>query len=564
MTDLSATGGVAGPGRIGRVAIGDMLTRAARRYPDRVALTDGERRATFAEIDRDANRFANALLARGLKPGDKAATICNNSIEMVKGLFALHRAGLVWTPINTLLGPADMDYILDHAGVRFALIDDYLYAQPDRRAALAKRGLDLVAVDLAGLSAAAGLTDFNAAAARPVRRRARRRHRRSRSGDDHLHQRHDFAPQRRDALPSRRGDGGDEQRDRSEPDARRRDQRPDADLPLRRPCADAELSRRRRQDGADARLRSAQGDGDDPARAPDRVHRPAADVSGDARPSPAQGFRSVVASPLHLRDGADGAAAARARDRRILPEFLPDQRPDRDVSGHDVVAARAPARTLRQLLGRIGDRQRKRDHGRRRRPAAARRDRRTGASRPQRHDGLLQGPRGDRRVAQVRLAPHRRSRADRRQRRNPVRRPQEGHDQVRRRERRLGEDRGDPARPPRRAQRRRGRPAASPMGRGGLGLRQAEAGGFGQRGGDQRTIAANAWRASRRPSWCAFSKTCRRPRPASCARSSCASASPTLSPPDVRDNESRSWPSSKARSRRRAPRSRPIARICWR
>ncbi len=31
MTDLSATGGVAGPGRIGRVAIGDLLTRAARR-----------------------------------------------------------------------------------------------------------------------------------------------------------------------------------------------------------------------------------------------------------------------------------------------------------------------------------------------------------------------------------------------------------------------------------------------------------------------------------------------------------------------------------------------------
>ncbi len=162
MTDLSATGGVPGPGRIGRVAIGDMLTRAARRYPDRVALTDGERRATFAEIDRDANRCANALLARGLKAGDKVATICNNSIPMVKGLFGLHRAGLVWTPINTLIAPADMDYILDHAGARFALIDDYLYIQPERRAALARRGLDVVAVDLAGQSAAAGLTNFDA------------------------------------------------------------------------------------------------------------------------------------------------------------------------------------------------------------------------------------------------------------------------------------------------------------------------------------------------------------------------------------------------------------------
>src|SRR5438874_1516003 len=142
MQDLTATGGVSGPGRIGRVAIGDLLKRAAARFPDRVALTDGVRRVTFTEIERDANRFANYLVGRGLKPGEKISTVCNNSVEFVKALFGIHRAGLVWVPINTLLGPADMDYILDHAQVRFALIDDNLYAQPDRRAALLMRGFD--------------------------------------------------------------------------------------------------------------------------------------------------------------------------------------------------------------------------------------------------------------------------------------------------------------------------------------------------------------------------------------------------------------------------------------
>jgi len=33
MTNLTATGGVSGPGRIGRVAIGDLLKRAAMRFP---------------------------------------------------------------------------------------------------------------------------------------------------------------------------------------------------------------------------------------------------------------------------------------------------------------------------------------------------------------------------------------------------------------------------------------------------------------------------------------------------------------------------------------------------
>jgi long-chain acyl-CoA synthetase len=139
MTNLAATGGVPGPGRIGRVAIGDLLKRAAQRFPDRVAVTDGERRVTFTEIERDANRFANYLVARGMQPGEKISTICNNSVEFVKALFGIHRAGLVWVPINTMLGPADMDYILDHAEVRFALIDD----------------------NLTGKAAAAGLDDFN-------------------------------------------------------------------------------------------------------------------------------------------------------------------------------------------------------------------------------------------------------------------------------------------------------------------------------------------------------------------------------------------------------------------
>src|ERR1700755_2851441 len=161
MDNLAATGGVTGPGRIGRVAIGDLLKRAAVRFPDRIALTDGSRRVTYTEIERDANRFANYLVQRGLKPGDKISTVCNNSIEFVKALFGIHRAGLIWVPINTMLGPSDIDYILGHAEIRFALIDDNLHAHADRRAALQARGIDLIAIDLTGTATTAGLESFN-------------------------------------------------------------------------------------------------------------------------------------------------------------------------------------------------------------------------------------------------------------------------------------------------------------------------------------------------------------------------------------------------------------------
>lgn len=160
MSSLAATGGVPGPGRIGRVAIGDILRKSALRFADRIALTDGGRQVSYRELDRDANRFANALIGRGLKPGDKISTVCNNSIDFVKALFGIHRAGLVWVPINTMLGAGDMGYILDHAEVKFALIDDNLHAQPERRAALEQRGIALIAVDLTGKAADTGLKSF--------------------------------------------------------------------------------------------------------------------------------------------------------------------------------------------------------------------------------------------------------------------------------------------------------------------------------------------------------------------------------------------------------------------
>ena len=154
------TGGVPGPGRIGRVAIGDVLRRSGLRFPDRVALTDGDTQITFAQLDRDANRVANALIARGVKPGDRVSTICNNSIPFIAANMGVHRAGAVWTPINTLLAPDDMGYILDHAEVRVAFIDDNLWAQPARRAALEARGVDLIPVNFSG--GAPGLQDLMA------------------------------------------------------------------------------------------------------------------------------------------------------------------------------------------------------------------------------------------------------------------------------------------------------------------------------------------------------------------------------------------------------------------
>ena len=127
------THGIPSPGAIGRIAIGDIVRRAARRYPDRIALIEGDARLTFVELDTAINRFANFLLGSGLAKGDRVASLCANSWQFVVVMFAIHKAGLIWVPINTGLAPDDVRFILDHSESRFAIVDDTLYADPALR-----------------------------------------------------------------------------------------------------------------------------------------------------------------------------------------------------------------------------------------------------------------------------------------------------------------------------------------------------------------------------------------------------------------------------------------------
>ena len=159
MADLTATGGVEGPGAIARIAIGDMLRRSARRWPDRIALTEYGRRTTYAEIDRTANRLAHALIGRGLTPGTKVSTVCANSSELVAVLFALHRAGLVWVPINLMLPAEDVRYTLEHAGVGFAVIDPGFAEAPALGGVIREMGLPTLTCEAGFGGALDGMPD---------------------------------------------------------------------------------------------------------------------------------------------------------------------------------------------------------------------------------------------------------------------------------------------------------------------------------------------------------------------------------------------------------------------
>jgi len=100
------------------VNLADQLHKAARLYGDSLAARCGDETRTFAEMEERSNRLAQALLARGLKTGDRVATWLENSIRCVELDFALAKAGLIRVSLNPRLTAREAQYICQDSEVR--------------------------------------------------------------------------------------------------------------------------------------------------------------------------------------------------------------------------------------------------------------------------------------------------------------------------------------------------------------------------------------------------------------------------------------------------------------
>jgi acyl-CoA synthetase (AMP-forming)/AMP-acid ligase II len=111
---------------IQRVNVGDSLTRTAARYPDALALADGQRRLTYREFNRLVNQFAAGLAARGYQRHDALALASGNSIEFLVTYYACAKLGLVCVPVNLGWRPDEVGYVLGHSRSRGLVIESQL------------------------------------------------------------------------------------------------------------------------------------------------------------------------------------------------------------------------------------------------------------------------------------------------------------------------------------------------------------------------------------------------------------------------------------------------------
>lgn len=95
----------------------------------RVAFECGDERVSYGQLLERVNRMGNALKGLGVRPEERVALLLLDTPEFAYGFFGAIKIGAVAVPINTLLKPAEYEYMLNDCRARILIVSESLLPQ---------------------------------------------------------------------------------------------------------------------------------------------------------------------------------------------------------------------------------------------------------------------------------------------------------------------------------------------------------------------------------------------------------------------------------------------------
>ncbi|MGW6056101.1 amino acid adenylation domain-containing protein [Streptomyces sp. NPDC055189] len=100
-----------------------LLIDSAKTFPNALAVAGLQERATYEELDRLADRYAAALAARGVRPGDRVVIWSHKSVSVIAVMQAALRLGAIYVPVAGSNPPARLSLIVDSAAPALVVAD---------------------------------------------------------------------------------------------------------------------------------------------------------------------------------------------------------------------------------------------------------------------------------------------------------------------------------------------------------------------------------------------------------------------------------------------------------
>ncbi|PWI40906.1 non-ribosomal peptide synthetase, partial [Streptomyces sp. ICBB 8177] len=107
-----------------RTTLEQAFRAQAARTPRAVAVREGQRTLTYAELEAESNGLARELGERGVAAGDLVALALPGTAESVVAMLAVTKAGAAYLPVDPDYPPARVTYMLDDARPKLLLTLD--------------------------------------------------------------------------------------------------------------------------------------------------------------------------------------------------------------------------------------------------------------------------------------------------------------------------------------------------------------------------------------------------------------------------------------------------------
>ncbi|MEU9692054.1 non-ribosomal peptide synthetase [Amycolatopsis japonica] len=99
----------------------ELFRRRVAESPDAVAVVDGERTLSYAELDRESDGLAGYLASRGVRRGDRVGVVMERGADLLIALLAVWKAGAAQVPVNVDYPAERIERMLADSGAALAI-----------------------------------------------------------------------------------------------------------------------------------------------------------------------------------------------------------------------------------------------------------------------------------------------------------------------------------------------------------------------------------------------------------------------------------------------------------